>query len=201
MVLKPIMIMKKIFLIFCIFILQNTVTSQTTQREWTEMMENFNVDLDKILEKVKPKDLTLDKFRIALINGEKSLNETSIREIEKLLNPLKNYGREFANRNKLSSVDDSDLIFYSSLSPQLPISGGDYQNTTNSLTWAEVGNCAIAAIGVNVFYSLMYSGASTWSIASITTAFTNVAKRFIGPIGVALTVAAFGFCLADQYAD
>ena len=65
------------------------------------------------------------------------------------------------------------------------------------ITWQDVGQCAMEAIGVDAFYSLMFSGAGTgsWTVPLLKKVFTNVAKRFLGPIGVAIVVVQFTWCL------
>lgn len=64
-----------------------------------------------------------------------------------------------------------------------------------SLDWSDVGHCAAHAIGVDILFSLGTSAAVTWSKAAIKKAFKTVAKRALGPIGAAIAVADFGFCL------
>lgn len=58
--------------------------------------------------------------------------------------------------------------------------------------------CAIVAIGADVLYSLAASGLKTWSKPLIKKAFGTVAKRFLGPVGVAIAVVSFGVCLAER---
>lgn len=93
------------------------------------------------------------------------------------------------------------MIFYSSFSPNLPIAEGTFNANLSKLTWGEVGNCALSAIGADALYALAFSGASGWSIASLTTAFTGAARRFLGPIGVAIAVVSFALCLNDAVGD
>jgi hypothetical protein len=179
--------------------------SQTSKESWNKMMVNYKKSVENILTKECPKNLSLDKFRTSLILGENKLSSYATSEIELLLLlPLKEYGKEFAIKHSLDNSDESSLIFYSSFSPVIEIVDseiiaaplGEYR-----LTWAEVGNCAIAAIGADALYSLAFSGASSWSMAALTSTFTGVAKRFLGPIGVAIAVVSFSLCLADGYAD
>lgn len=60
----------------------------------------------------------------------------------------------------------------------------------------EYVKCALVAIGADVLWALGSSSAATWSVAMMTRAFSAVAKRFLGPIGVAIAVVSFGVCLA-----
>lgn len=58
-------------------------------------------------------------------------------------------------------------------------------------------DCAIKAIGADILYALSSSGTKIWSKYSIKKAFKVVAKRCLGPIGVAIAVVEFSVCLAD----
>jgi hypothetical protein len=58
--------------------------------------------------------------------------------------------------------------------------------------------CALIAIGADVLWALGGSSAATWSVKMMTKAFGAVAKRFLGPIGVAIAVVSFGVCLATD---
>lgn len=175
--------------------------AQTNSRDWLKMMESYKVSVKDVLSKECPKGVDVEKFRTSLILGENKLSSNGLAEITRLTSPLINYGKEFASKHKLELKDEASLIFYSSFPPDSPISGGDYQYQTNGLTWGEVGNCALAAIGADALYSLAFSGASSWSMAALTTTFTGVAKRFLGPIGVGIAVVSFSLCLANEAQD
>ncbi|HOZ15050.1 MAG TPA: hypothetical protein PLH91_12385 [Tenuifilaceae bacterium] len=69
-------------------------------------------------------------------------------------------------------------------------------NTANAnVDWSEVGRCGLHALGVDILFSVGMSGATVWSTAAIKTAFKSVAKRMLGPVGVAIAVVDFGFCM------
>lgn len=55
--------------------------------------------------------------------------------------------------------------------------------------------CAIAAIGGDAAYALAHSGASSWTWSTMKSVFKGVAKRFLGPIGVAIAVVSFTTCM------
>jgi hypothetical protein len=55
--------------------------------------------------------------------------------------------------------------------------------------------CAIAAIGGDAAYALAHSGASSWTWSTMQSVFKGVAKRFLGPIGVAIAVVSFTTCM------
>lgn len=184
-------------------LLSNFSFGQTSNESWKRMMQIYETSINNIILKECPKDVDLNKFKISLINGEKSLSESGKNEIINASKPLKEYGLEFAKKNKLDVSDESNILFYSSFSPDMPVEDGQIivAKLGGGLTWADVGNCALAALGADALYSLAFSGASSWSIAALTTTFTGVAKRFLGPIGVGIAVVSFGLCLAEAYAN
>ena len=55
--------------------------------------------------------------------------------------------------------------------------------------------CGIAALGGDALYALSQSGASSWTSGAMKTAFKSVAKKFLGPIGVAVAIVSFGICM------
>lgn len=63
------------------------------------------------------------------------------------------------------------------------------------VNWQQVGHCAMHALGVDILFSLGASSATVWSAFAIKSAFKTVAKRMLGPIGVAIAVVDFGFCM------
>jgi hypothetical protein len=67
--------------------------------------------------------------------------------------------------------------------------------TNSQATAKTVGECVGKALGTDALYALAFSGASSWSVAAMTTAFSAVAKRFLGPIGVAIAVVTFTMCM------
>lgn len=67
------------------------------------------------------------------------------------------------------------------------------------IDWGEVGNCAAAALGINAitsFASLQGSGSDRWKRKAITKLIGKVASRFLGPVGVAITIGSFALCMA-----
>ncbi|MCS5491346.1 hypothetical protein [Algoriphagus limi] len=65
-----------------------------------------------------------------------------------------------------------------------------------AITSQDVFNCGMAAIGADILWALGSSNASKWSKKAIKKAFGVVAKRALGPIGVAIAVVSFSTCLA-----
>ena len=173
--------------------------AQDNVKEWKSMMETYKEGVNSVLITECPKDMQLDDFKQSIIHGKLTISKNSLSKLSILSEPLKKYGNDFAKKNKLRLTDEASLIFYSSFSPDLDIENGDLLLTTNGITGADIVNCALTALGADALYSLAFSGASSWSIAALTTTFTNVAKRFIGPIGVAIAVVSFGLCLHQAY--
>ncbi|MGZ5191979.1 MAG: hypothetical protein ACXWCZ_13300, partial [Flavisolibacter sp.] len=61
--------------------------------------------------------------------------------------------------------------------------------------------CGMIAIGADVLWALGTSNASTWTVGAMKKAFGAVAKKMLGPIGVAIAVVSFGICIAEAYYD
>lgn len=76
-----------------------------------------------------------------------------------------------------------------------------FVNSANAraITWSDAGACAVAAL-LGDFAGFAYgSTASVWSISAMKTAFKSIAKKALGPVGVAIAVAEFGICLTGVY--
>lgn len=71
----------------------------------------------------------------------------------------------------------------------------DHNNQTKDMTWSGVGDCALQAIGIDIFFGLSQSTLKTWSKAAIKRAFKAIVPIILGPIGVAIIVAEFIYCL------
>lgn len=67
-----------------------------------------------------------------------------------------------------------------------------------SISWSDVGSCAINGIIGDLTLVMGLSAVSSrWSVLAIKSAFKTVAKRALGPVGVAIAVAEFSFCLGQ----
>ncbi len=192
---------KLVFSLMAMLLFVISTNAQTNKAEWERMMKNSLSSIDAILEKTRPKEINLENYKQKLIMGELQLSDDSKRQIEPLIEPLKKYGEEVAIMHKLSYADDSDLIALASFEPDSPINDGQYEFTTLGLTGSEIAWCAAIAIGADALYSLAFSGATSWSAAALASTFSAVAKRFLGPIGVAYAVVSFGLCIGDQAQD
>lgn len=76
-----------------------------------------------------------------------------------------------------------------------------FVNSANAreITWSDAGACAVAAL-LGDFAGFAYgSSATVWSISAMKTAFKSIAKKALGPVGVAIAVAEFGICLTGVY--
>lgn len=67
------------------------------------------------------------------------------------------------------------------------------------LTSNDFIRCGIVAIGADFLYGLGGSTAKTWTVSAMKKAFGAVAKRMMGPIGVAITLVSFGVCIGEAY--
>ncbi|SDG41109.1 hypothetical protein [Psychroflexus sediminis] len=91
------------------------------------------------------------------------------------------------NSNSFSFNDYSSFLFNSAYAQEL--------------TLAEAGTCAAIAIGADVLWALGGSSASSWTLPAMKKAFGAVAKRMLGPIGVAIAVVSFGICVLNESQD
>ncbi|RAJ78964.1 hypothetical protein CLV59_10624 [Chitinophaga dinghuensis] len=71
----------------------------------------------------------------------------------------------------------------------------EYTDPYKAYTLADVGDCAMKAIGADILWALGTSSATTWTVATLRTAFGTAARKFLGPIGVAIAVGEFAWCL------
>lgn len=88
----------------------------------------------------------------------------------------------------LSQIENSQQVAYNY--PNLFVNSANAMNT--------YVKCAMVAIGADALWALGGSAAASWSKAAMARAFGAVAKRFLGPIGVAIAVVSFGVCLAES---
>ena len=66
------------------------------------------------------------------------------------------------------------------------------------ITWNEAAACAISALVFDFAGFGFASSATTWSMVAMKRAFKAVTKKALGPVGVMIAVAEFGFCLANN---
>lgn len=147
-------------------------------------------------------------------NSNYNLN-ISISEVNAALTPLVQESKEFLYARGLTESDIQQMIaeenaLETDLIPLVTTIIQDENNmfasrnyldmfminSAQALDWAQVGHCALHALGMDVIFSIGSSGLNTWSVWRIKAAFKKVAQRFLGPVGVAIAVADFGFCLA-----
>ncbi|WP_114790426.1 hypothetical protein U0035_14205 [Niabella yanshanensis] len=88
----------------------------------------------------------------------------------------------------LSQIENGQQVAY--IYPNIFVSSANAMNT--------YVKCAMVAIGADALWALGGSAAASWSKAAMARAFGAVAKRFLGPIGVAIAVVSFGVCLAES---
>jgi hypothetical protein len=172
--------------------------AQTSEEEWKKMIENVKTQTEDILTKECPKDLDLKKFKAKLFTGEEKLSAEGYDKILSLSKPLKDYGLEYVKANKLTYEDDNELIFYSSFAPNLLINDADSTTLPDNYgnqTFRSVLGCAMEALGLDLLYASAFEGAVKWGTRAIVKAFTRIATRFLGPVGVVIAVGSFTWCI------
>ena len=62
-------------------------------------------------------------------------------------------------------------------------------------TAMEVGGCAVKALGFDFSGFAFGSACTVWSKAAMRVAFKSIAKKVLGPVGVAIAVGEFAYCM------
>jgi|GEM_PF-6458131 len=93
----------------------------------------------------------------------------------------------------LASLEDTNTLTMDY--PNLFISNAYAQTTSDFI------RCGAIAIGADLLFSLGTSDATKWSKKAMKKAFGEVAKKALGPIGVAISVVTFSVCIAEAYLD
>jgi hypothetical protein len=205
----------KMLLVLFSILMTNALRAQKTVEEWKGIISVYRSQVDILLDKERPRNLDITSFKKALGKGDLVISETTKQQIEQNAIPLIEYGKELATKNNLDITDKDELLFISCFAPNTDLNAtytvdlSKYTQTLNGpayqfekvtdLTGSEIFECALTAIGVDAAYAFSSSSGTSWSISALRRTFTNVAKRFLGPIGVALAVGSFGYCLYEAY--
>lgn len=137
-----------------------------------------------------------------------------LNQVQQTLNPLIVEARAYLHARGLTDpeidqmiIDEGgqevDLVPFATTLAEYEKSGTgftgmNYMSIFGNAAYAgDVGHCAMVALGVDALWALGGSNASSWSKAAIKKAFGAVAKRFLGPVGVAIAVTSFALCLGD----
>lgn len=180
-----------------------------TVSDHQELLNNLQLELNDVLKRSKPKNLSMTQYSMELVNGNFSISDESIIEILEIMKPLEEYGNHVANKIKAQDVGLNDKYALAMFSPNSKFDesflSGDF-GTTDINPYLIQGNrkggddwlkCAAVAIGADALWALGGSSASSWSRGAMRKAFKAVAKRFLGSIGVAIAVVSFGVCMAQ----
>jgi hypothetical protein len=192
-----------------------------SQKEYVTMLTDINIQYEQILNESKPKNLSISEYKMALVTGKIELSLSQQNRMLNATKPLIDYSTKLAKINSIKIEDLGSLIALGGMySPNDNLdskynenSFKSYEelsivqsNTINSkhvmkIDANEVLDCALTAIGADAVWALGPSSASAWTAAATTKAFSAIAKRFLGPVGVALAVITFGLCIAHQTTD
>lgn len=138
------------------------------------------------------------------------------KEIINYLNPNIPLAKNFLNTLGLSNEDISQVLketgsLESSLIPfaMSLAEFGDFDNSVSynfsnflinsahAQTGRDVVRCALTALGADLFYALGTQDATKWGKKALRKLMARVLPRFLGPIGVAITVGTFVVCMSD----
>ena len=175
--------------------------------QYQEMLVNLKENIDSVIAETKTNSLSLQEYKIKLLNGELSLTKNQDTKISELSSKLDRYGKYLAQKNNVQiDINDTSatLALGGLYSPEdnLDTKYEKFKTIKDNNLQAKIDNpwlkCAAIAIGADALWALGGSSASAWTAAAMTKAFTAVAKRFLGPIGVAIAVVSFGVCMASE---
>lgn len=101
-------------------------------------------------------------------------------------------------------AQEEDLVPFTAALAQYESNGGtariNYLQLFGTSAYAQsVVDCAMIALGIDALWALGGSNASSWSKPAMKKAFKAVAKRALGPIGVAIAVVSFGLCMGGWH--
>lgn len=222
--------MKKSFLIFIALFLfscqkedENFKPSVEilSQKAYYIMLRDINKQFDLILNESKPKDISLSEYKMELISVKIGLPITQQNKILNATKPLIDYSSKLAKINSIPLDDLSSKIAFGGLyapddnlnskynensfkvDNKLSITKSYASNTKQvmKIDANDVLDCALAAIGADALWAFGGSSAVSWTAAAMTNAFSAIAKRFLGPVGVAIAVVSFGICITHQSND
>ena len=220
---KALLILLTIFLFSCQKE-DNTINSNDSllsQKAYYTMLKDINFQFEMILNESKPKDLSIEEYKTALISGKIDLSSSQQNKILNATKPLIDYSNKLAKINSLS-IDDlgSKIALGGMYSPNdnlnSKFNAKSFQAYNESsiiksnaldtkqimkIDNSEILDCALTALGADAIFALSASGITSWGAAAMTKAFSAVAKRFLGPAGVAIAVITFGICIHHESLD
>lgn len=192
-----------------------------SQKAYYTMLKDINAQFDLILNESKPKDLSLSEYKMDLIKGKIGLTLTQQNKILNATKPLIDYSTKLAKINSIPLEDLSSKIAFGGLyAPNDNLNSKYNENSfkagnklsiikSNALNTKQIMkidandvlDCALASIGADALWAFQGSSAASWTAAAMTKAFTSIAKRFLGPVGVAIAVVSFGLCISHLSND
>jgi len=176
-----------------------------SKENYIEMLSNVKKQTDLILLMEKPDTITLEAYKLMLLEGKIILSLKAEEELLKATNILERYGKFLVEKHQLSIsiIDKNDLIAVGGLfEPNDELlqnkAAVKYLGISQKMELEDFLKCAAVAVGADALFALGGSSATAWSAAALKRAFSAVAKRFLGPIGVAIAVVSFSLCLAES---
>lgn len=137
----------------------------------------------------------------------------SLETVNSSLQPLISEAKTYLNARGLTNTDinemlteeggqEVDLVPYAATLAKYEVSGDLARTITPNIFFSsayagepDVLTCVGVALGVNHLWALGGSNAKSWTKQAMKKAFGAVAKRALGPIGVAIAVVSFGLCM------
>ncbi len=148
-----------------------------TINEVEQVHLNYSLDFNKVVDFKNLMDNSLYSF---CIHNPEVLEVSSQQEFEQII----------LDAMDIAYLDGTLVIDYILIS-----------ETNSNLTADEIWNCVKQAAGIGFLSYLSIKGLKAAGSTIITKAFTKFISKFAGPIGTAIMVADFGFCLYGESQD
>lgn len=193
------------------------------------MIVNVNGQINSILLKTKPSNMTIEEYKRNLLAGKATLSLYQQKDIIDACNPVIKYGNLIAGNKDSESDEISSFLALGALNSNNikidsvgSIHGTSYYrdqigsmmsaNETHlveplqpdsilEISWGNARDCAAASLGIDALWALGTSSSSSWSLAALRTVFTKAASRFLGPVGVGIAVVSFTYCILKHGAN
>lgn len=175
---------------------------KVTLNEWQQTMGSFRSQVTAVLTRECPKGSNLAEFTMQVSTGRRKLSVSGEAQIKAATEPVLQIANRMAAQNGIAADNNDELLFTTSFSPEWPVDTDLSTVTAVGLTGQEIFGCALGALGVDFLYAAGWEAHGTkWAIKSISKAFGRIASRFLGPVGVAIAVATFSYCLYQEAND
>ncbi|WP_373833629.1 hypothetical protein [Bacteroides heparinolyticus] len=193
----------KVFLFFCVLLFGSCTNNEVTfvENEMNKKEESFDLKVKALENAVKIHSATLSQIRYNHLKtrstdlNNQTINLEELDSINRILDHLTSKTKEILT---LYNITKNDLkeAFGNENDHRITLVGLLFVNDlyrkpeTKALRWDDYVDCAVEALGFNVFSSMR-----NLEKKAMIKVFKTVAQRVAGPIGIGITVMEFSWCL------